>query len=125
MNNASNTSNFKRGAFLWVMLAAYTCISFQRFIGLLFPSIFLRSSAGAPPWGYQFDFLAFILELIGIIGIWKKWGVYLVVIIGLVGSVLATLYPTSQTPIGARWVVDLSIMGLLIWAVKRKWSYFQ
>jgi hypothetical protein len=117
----------ERGAFLWIMVAVYIVISFQRLMGLLFPTLFLTSSVGAPAWGYNFNFLAFILELIGIIGIiaWKKWGIYVVITIGLVGSFLATLYPSSRAPIGVIWVVDLSIMGLLIWAVKRRWSHFR
>ena len=116
----------KRGVFLWIMLAIYIFLSLQRLIGLLFPIIFSEIYAGGPSWGYEYNLFMFAVVTIGIIGIiaWRKWGIYLIAAVDLTAILIDQIYFTPRPSI---WLVisSLALLGFLIWAVKRKWSYFR
>jgi hypothetical protein len=127
MENKSEVTKSGRGVFLWVMLAGYMFISFQRLLSLLVPSAFPQIYAGAQPWGYGANIVIFVLEIAGLVGIirWKKWGLYLMVVLQLTEVVLSLIYSISRTPIELRLAVDLGLLALLVWAASRKWQNFK
>jgi hypothetical protein len=108
------------------MLANSILVSFVRLLSLLFPASFANIYAGEPSWGYVFNLMLFIAEVIGITGtiVWRKWGVYVLVAIVLIGTSKDFLSLGSQTSI-VDILLTIPILVLFIWAVKRKWSYFK
>ena len=127
MDHNVETKTSKRGVFLWIMLANSILVSLARLMTLLFSATFSYIYVGGPTWGYGANLFAFIVEVIGIIGVinWKKWGVYLVIIIDLVEIVIDRIYFAPRLSTEAGLVLDVIAIGLFVWAVKRKWSYFQ
>ena len=127
MKGTSEATNVKRGVFLWIMIVSNIVISCQQLLGLFFPSAFVQVDAGGPIWGYAFNVVTFMLEVIGIMAIinWRKWGVYLIAAMELVVTVTALMYSTSRVPIEVRLGVDLGLLALLVWAVNRKWQFFK
>jgi hypothetical protein len=126
MEHSIEAKRSRRGIFLLILLANYILVSLSRLLILLFPNFFANIYAGWPSWGYTFNLFIFIVEVIGIIGIfiWRKWGVYLIVTITLVGISEDFLYLSSQKSI-TDLLLTIPILALFIWAVSRKWSYFQ
>ena len=126
MSQNVETKPLKRGAFLWIMLANSTLLSFTRLMTLLFPTFFANVYAGGPSWFYAFNAFIFVVEVFGITGlfIWRRWGAYLIVTITLIGILEDFLYLSSRKA-DADILLTTVVLALFIWAVTRKWSYFR
>ena len=95
----------------------------------------------APP-PYPLSMVSIIGAIIGIvtlygISLWKKWGIYLRIFTSISAIYLAIALTPSYTQIAIKSHVDpksflgdiiLILIGdfiLWIWAISRKWSYFE
>jgi hypothetical protein len=125
MDNTIEIKKSKRGIFLWIMIALSILISVQRLITLLFPATFVHTYAGGPSWSYGFNFLAFLIEVVGILGIvlWRKWGVFLIAIIYVAETLVSYTYFNPRISV-LSVLVNAIFLFCLMWAVKRKWVFF-
>lgn len=125
-----------RGIFLTIMLI-FLLIALLKYIPSLPKSIELQKNTEFINNLYinlyiPFKYLRFSIALVSIWGmwIWKKWAVYLFFIHNIVG--FGMLFMAQQDKLPHLYqitimsiVINILTTGLWLWAIYRKWKYFE
>jgi p-aminobenzoyl-glutamate transporter AbgT len=125
INMGTNGIKKERGTFLIVMLVVYGLLWAAHLLTLLNPSHYPKVYADGPSFSYLFNLIIFLFATTSLVAIftWRKWGIYVLSITTAISILFDIAYfPHQVTLLGH--IVSLIPIGLIIWAISRKWSYY-